>query len=83
MEVNLTPEMLVLVPVVAALLQVLKNIEAIQAIKEWLPYVAVGIALGLGYLTKMENPILPSILIGLMASGGYDLVKGPKIVAKK
>lgn len=83
MEVNLTPEMLALIPVVAALLQVLKNIKAVQNIKEWLPYVSVGLALGLGYLTKMENPIIPSIVIGLMASGGYDLVKGPKKVKEK
>ena len=77
LNIELTPAMLALVPVVAAILQVIKRVEVMQKLKAWLPFVSIGIALGLGYLTKMSNPILPSIIIGLVASGGYDLLKSP------
>ena len=77
LTITLTPAMITLVPIVGAILQVLKRIEAIQKIKEWMPFLSVGIALGLGFLTKMPDPILPSVIIGLVASGGYDLLKAP------
>lgn len=75
--INLSAEMLTLVPIVAAILQLAKRIEAIAKLSQWFPFISVGIALGLGYLTKMTDPIYPSILIGLVASGGYDLLKAP------
>jgi len=75
--ITLTPAMVALVPVVGAIVQVLKRLEIIQKVKEWLPFFSVGIALALGYLTKMEDPVLPSVIIGLVASGGYDLLKAP------
>ena len=77
LTIELTPAMLALVPVVAAILQVLKRVEAIQKVKAWLPFAAIGVALALGYLTKMPDPIIPSIIIGLVSSGGYDLLKTP------
>jgi len=73
--VTLTPAMVAMVPVVGAIIQILKRIEAIQKIKEWLPFFSIGIALGLGYLTQIEDPVVASVIIGLAASGGYDLVK--------
>lgn len=76
--IDLTPEMLALVPIVATVLQLAKRIEAIAKLKQWYPFLSIGIALGLGYLTGMEEPIAPSIIIGLVASGGYDLLKAPK-----
>lgn len=78
MIIDLTPEMLALVPIVATVLQLAKRIEAIAKLKQWYPFLSIGIALGLGYLTGMEEPIAPSIIIGLVASGGYDLLKAPK-----
>jgi hypothetical protein len=73
--IQLTPAALALVPIVAAILQVLKRIEVIAKLSQWLPFVSMGIALGLGYLTNIPDPIVPSILIGLLASGSYDAVK--------
>jgi len=80
LQITLTPEMMALVPLVAAILQVIKRVSWFQddKVKAWLPFVSVGVSLGLAYLTKMEDPILPSIIIGLVASGGYDLLKAPK-----
>jgi len=77
--VTLTPSMMALVPVVGAIVQILKRIEAIQKVSEWLPFFSVGIALGLGYLTNLDNPVMSSVVIGLVASGGYDLLKSPVV----
>lgn len=73
---TLTPEMLALVPIVAAILQVVKNIKAIEKLKDWFPFFSVAIAYGLCYYSNVAEPVLPAILIGLTASGAYDLVKG-------
>ena len=76
LTVSLTPEMLALIPVVAAIIQLLKRVEAVKKLTAWLPFAAIGIALGLNYYTNIPEPVLPSIIIGLVASGGYDLLKG-------
>ena len=76
LNITLTDDMIKLVPIVAVVLQVLKNMEFMQKITQWMPFVSIGVALGLGYLTKMPDPIVPSVVIGLVASGAYDLVKG-------
>lgn len=75
---EMTPQVLALIPVVAAILQILKRIEPIQQVKQWLPFIAIGLAVGLAYLTKVPEPILPAIVVGLMASGAYDALKAPK-----
>jgi len=78
LNVELTPAMLALVPVVAALLQMIKKFPLPDKIKEFLPGASMLIALGLLYASKVPNPILPSVIIGLMACGGYDLLKQKK-----
>lgn len=78
LSVTLTPEMLALVPVVAAILQMVKRVPQVEQIKSWLPIASLGISLGLCYLTGMKDPILPAIIIGLVANGGYDILKRPK-----
>ena len=84
-KVELTPGMLLLIPVVAALVQILKDrVLAIKyipvyvrdTIKSILPYISVGIAFGLLCYVGIEKPLLESIMIGLSASGGYSAVKG-------
>lgn len=75
--VNLTPEMLAIVPVVAFLLQLLKRIPAVAKMKSWLPLVSVGTSIGLCYLLGVQDPVTPAIVIGLTASGGYDLLRTP------
>lgn len=77
LTITLTPQMLYLVPIVGAILQVIKGLGVYEKIKKWTPFLAIGISLALGFLTKMNDPILPSIIIGLIASGGYDLLKAP------
>ncbi len=75
---QMTPQVLALIPVVAAILQVLKRIEPIQQVKQWLPFIAIALSIGLAYLTKVPDPIMPGIVAGLMAGGSYDLLRGAK-----
>lgn len=89
LNVELTPAMLVLVPVVAALIQVLKEFLTIKqiptefsiAMKKLLPYASIAIAFGIMYYQKVPEPLIPAVMIGLTASGGYDLLKQKKKVA--
>ena len=80
-EIQLAPEMLMLVPVVAALLEVLKKIPLIAGIKEWMPFLAMLMGLGVIYAQTGEAQVMPAIVMGLMASGAYSSVKA--IAAKK
>ena len=75
MNIELTSEMLALIPAVALIIQLVKNLDFYKDIKKWTPFVSMGIALGLCYLTKVPDPILPAIAIGLAASGAYSSVK--------
>jgi len=78
MTINMTPEMLAVVPMVVAIVQILKQIEVVSKIKQWLPFVSIGVAMGLCYLTNIPNPVVSAIIIGLVSSGGYDLFKFKK-----
>lgn len=78
LNVEMTPAMLALVPVVAAILQMIKRFPIPVQAKEFLPGISMLIALGLLCAYEVPDPILPSVLIGLMASGGYDLLKQKK-----
>lgn len=86
LNIELTPAMLALVPIVAALIQILKKILAIKYIpaevgifiKELLPFASILIAFGLLYFQNLVEPLLPAIIIGLIAAGGYDVLKQKK-----
>ncbi len=77
LTLQLTPTMLAIVPAVAAILQVAKRFKAVEVLKPWFPFISIVIALGLCYAAKMPDPIAPSIVIGLVASGSYDVLKAP------
>jgi len=88
MKVELTPEMLFLVPIVAALIQVLKDKVLVikyipdrisESVKGVLPYISIAFALGLLYYQQVPQPLLPAIIVGLTACGGFDLLKGKKL----
>jgi len=83
LSINLTPEMLALVPIVAALLQLVKSIKALSKLTDWFPVIAVGTGIGLTIITKVPDPVLPGIVIGLLAAGGYDFLKGKELVLPK
>ncbi len=79
--ITLTPAMMALVPVVATLLQLAKAVKPLEKIKPYFPFVGIGISYGLCILTGVTSPVMPSILIGLVAAGGYDMLKAKPPVA--
>ncbi|KKN71371.1 hypothetical protein LCGC14_0420930 [marine sediment metagenome] len=76
LDIKLTTEMLTLVPIVAVLMQLLKNTEIFKKVKQYLPFISIVIAYALATVTNIPDPIMPSIIIGLTASGSYSAVKG-------
>ena len=77
-EISLTPSMIVLIPVIAALVQVVKKIKYMEQIKDWIPFISIGLALAVMYAVKIPDPIVPAIIVGLTACGAYDAVKTKK-----
>lgn len=75
--VTLTAQMMSLVVVVGALLQIAKKIKALEQIKQWFPFLGIGIAFALCKYSGIEDPVMSSVLIGLVSSGGYDLLRAP------
>lgn len=73
----LTGESLIVVAVVAAVLQLLKRIPALAVLTAWLPLVSLGLGVGGAFLWGVTDPLPTGILIGLVASGGYDVLKRP------
>ena len=72
---NLDPEILMLVPLVTAILQVIKKIPQAKAILPFLPFVSMAVSLGLLYAQSNHLQVIPAITLGLMASGLYSGVK--------
>jgi uncharacterized membrane protein len=78
-NIQLTPELLPILT--AAILQFIKSFPPLAQYitgheKEWLPILSMAVGVGLAYAIGVVSPILPGIMIGLAASGGYDLLKG-------
>ena len=73
--VVLTPQMLAIVPIVAAVIQILKPMKSMKAVKKYLPFIAIGLAYALCYAMKIENAVLPAIVMGMTAAGAYDTAK--------
>lgn len=76
----LTPEMLPFIT--AAIVQALKGFKAFKDVKDMTPLISMGVGVGLAYALAMSNPIAAGLMIGLMASGGYDALKIPGKVGK-
>ncbi|KKN58298.1 hypothetical protein LCGC14_0553780 [marine sediment metagenome] len=74
-NIELSPELLMLVPLVAALLEVLKRVPIIERIKEFMPFLAIATSVGVVYAQTQSLQIMPAIVMGLMASGAYSSVK--------
>jgi len=75
--INIDAQTMMLVAAVGAILQVAKGIPALEKLKQWFPFIAIGVAYVLSRALGVEDPIMPSIVTGLLASGSYDLLKSP------
>ena len=68
------------IPIIAAaVIQFLRIFPPIAKLiagkeKDILPILSMLLSVGLAYLTKVPNPIVAGVLLGLAASGGYDLL---------
>lgn len=83
--VDLTPQMLSIIPALVLLLQVLKGIEPLAKIKAWFPLIGIGIAVGLGILLRMgpdlQGQILAGVTMGLATTGTYEVAKSSNRIA--
>jgi len=73
--IQLTPALVALVPIVLAVLQIAKRIEFLLAYKQWFPLLAVGLAVLIAYVQGIPQPIIGGLMAGLVAAGGYDVIK--------
>lgn len=80
LSTNITPEMLALVPVIAAVLQVLKKIPNTEKIRPFAPFIGILLAFAVMFAGNPEAELLPAIIVGLVASGAYD---GYKAIGKR
>jgi len=78
LNLELTPAMLAMVPIVAATIQMLKRIPAIEKLKEWIPLLSVAMSCGFMYYQGAQNFLLAGTIIGLTACGGFDALKQKK-----
>jgi len=73
---TLTPGMLAVVPAVAAILQVIKRMPKSEVITPFLPLLAIVNGILFSWMAKVPEPLWSGVIIGLAASGGYDLLHG-------
>jgi len=68
---------LVLSLIVAGIVQVMKYVPGLNKL-DWRlrPVVSMVIGVGLAYFIVPENFVIVGALAGLVASGGYDMIKG-------
>lgn len=78
MEIEITQ--LVIMVMVIVLVQLLKQSERIK--KEFLPFISIGIGIGLNYLfVNGYNTILFGIFCGVLAAGSFDVLKSAYDIA--
>lgn len=75
METQLTPQMILLIPIVGAVIQLLKKIPQIQPYKEFLPIVAIVLGVLLVWAAPYLGFLKDGIIVGLGACGGYAMLK--------
>ncbi len=79
MTVTITPAMMALIPLIAAILQVAKRIKLFGNIKEYFPFISIGLTYAIIWVSGgiEGNAVIAALIIGLVASGAYDMVRLP------
>jgi len=87
MTIELTPQMLAVIPILAMVLEMVKGIAPLAWLKPWMPFVAVGLSFGAAVLfgigSTLEQQVIAGVLMGLATSGGYDAVRVPTKIQEK
>jgi hypothetical protein len=81
-SVTLTPQMLVVVPVIGGLVQMVKQVPFIRKQAAWLPLVTVLLGVAVAFGLRFDDPVMAGLLMGLASGGGYDLLRLPGKLAK-
>lgn len=76
--VAITPTIIMITGLVAAVLQFAKAIPQIEKWKSLLPFAALAVGIGLSFAWQVTSPVQTGIVAGLIAAGGYDILKLPK-----
>ena len=81
--IELSPSMLAFVPLVAFLVQLIKETGLVENVKGLLPLVAIGLGIACSFLaakglTTWYDPVLPGVMIGILATGGYEAFKNSR-----
>lgn len=76
--ISFTPAMLMIIPIVAFLLQSVKSIPIIEALKWTFPLVAMLLGVGMTFLVHSPDMphtavVLAGFMVGANAIGGYDV----------
>lgn len=76
--IELTPQMLAVIPMIAFLVQPIKGAWG-GRLTPWTPYISAAFGVGAAVLLAMGGSIgqqvFSGILMGLSASGGYDMAR--------
>lgn len=73
---NFTPDMFAIVFCVAAVVQMLKRIPNVAQFSDWFALLSCVLGIGSAFLMGFDKPVIAGMIIGMVASGSYSLVKG-------
>lgn len=72
---TLTPAAVMLIPLVAGIVQMIKWLPVVVKYKDYLPFASLGLGILLAYINHIANPIMIGIIVGLAATGSYETIK--------
>jgi len=74
-DIQLPVSMPILVAIVAAVIQMTKELPVVAKYKAYLPILSVVLGVLLAYYLQVDSWPIIGFMIGLTASGAYDFVK--------
>ncbi|MBU8870692.1 MAG: hypothetical protein KOO60_07500 [Gemmatimonadales bacterium] len=75
--VSVTREMLYLVIIISGLIQMLKRLPLPEIAKSFYPLGGLVVGVLGSYYMGLDNYLLSGIMCGLLATGGYEILKLP------
>ena len=78
LTITVTPQMTLLVAIVAYIIQQVKELPYIKKVKGYLPLISMALGVGLAFVWSLTNPIPTGIVIGFAASTGYKVFNPTK-----
>lgn len=75
--VSVTPAVVMIAGLAAAIVQFIKAIPQVAKFKAALPFAAIVTGIVLSFVWQVADPIQAGIVAGLIAAGGYDVLKLP------